>query len=142
MEKLSVIMKITCSDVEYKLGQSDFARLRRTVAYSANKDFGSLYSELTGSRFHSDLFYTNFDIKVKRLIEAKKLSLAVARFCMMNDVNGRLFPAECIEIYNAILQTNLNEKYGSVFSEDTLSFERFKELLFECGKQKANLLWE
>ena len=130
------------------MGDRGFLMLRTKIAELLDIDFSVLYKEM------SDNLYTRFDSEEARkkywedynkralaLCEEKKLDEDVVNFLYASDCEGKVTPNGCHSLYSVIQDYDDDICYGYTGRPDCAKFKDFKEIIFDCWKNRRQLQW-
>ena len=125
---------------EYDVGYFEFFRLRTEVAHTISEEFGEHYAGMIRELYTSRTGM--YDKETVRLIRKYHVKASLQAFLYQSDSDGKLSPAICRALLEQIKDLHILTLYGRQnHPERCISFPRLRELLEECIKRNASLIW-
>lgn len=126
------------------MGYHGFLLLRQKIAELSGEKIGQHYSLITTAPWigkSREDFFEKYDQETDRMVAAGELPSSLADFLYQPDVSGEIPCETCEYLLKIIGDYDDDTIYGYAGRPDAAKFSDFKDLLQECVKQKAPMVW-
>lgn len=120
---------------EISMGYLGFFRLRSKIADLLDEEFGAEYRKLIDPRAKID------NEKMNRIINEKMLDEDVIDFLYQYDCGGKMTPGQCRSLYEIIKDYDDDYLYGYERQVVKPTFSNFKNIVYDCYKNRRTLYW-
>ena len=134
------------------MGCAAFNRLRTRIAQIYNEDLGELYDELgnfskmderkkeLGLSYDDEKgYYDDYNSRLNDLVNKLELDVDILNFLYAPDCEGKASSKTCKKLYDLIKEVQSDTVYG--YAHAYMTWEQFKELLWNCARKRRQLKW-